>query len=195
MIDDPYVIAVAGGDPSLIPLLGRVMIRSVALVPGAGHLYTARDYNGALVGFALFELPGYLMCTTEAQRAVSGIDGLIEQLPPEGKAFYSHILGHVKTNDEMFGIEEAERTTYWCTLAMVREDYQGHGIGKAMFQLAFQQAAAMDVRVALVTTNIRNVPIYTKIGFTCHGERKVSSPWLCCTKWFFSMDPNSEHMS
>ena len=44
-----------------------------------------------------------------------------------------------KANDEVFGIEAAERNTYWCNLAMVRADRQGKGIGKAMFELAYKE--------------------------------------------------------
>ena len=39
----------------------------------------------------------------------------------------------------MIGIKEAKRNTYWCQLAMVRADYQGKGVAKAMFQLAFKE--------------------------------------------------------
>ena len=90
-----------------------------------------------------------------------------------------------KANDEAFGIEAAERNTYWCNLAMVRADHQGNGIAKAMFGLAFKevsypglhvklvlplirttriQASKTGATVALTTTNIRNVgvavPVY-----------------------------------
>lgn len=44
-----------------------------------------------------------------------------------------------RANDEMIGITDAARTTYWCNLAMVRSDYQGKGVAKAMFQLAFRE--------------------------------------------------------
>ena len=44
-----------------------------------------------------------------------------------------------KVNDEGFSIEAAERTTYWCNLAMVRADYQNKGIAKAMFELAYKE--------------------------------------------------------
>ena len=46
-----------------------------------------------------------------------------------------------KANDEVCGIEAAERNTYWCNLAMVQADYQGKGIAKAMFDLAFKEVS------------------------------------------------------
>ncbi len=48
-----------------------------------------------------------------------------------------------KANDEAFGVEAAERNTYWCNLAMVRADYQGKGIAKAMFELAYKEVRTM----------------------------------------------------
>ena len=64
-----------------------------------------------------------------------------------------------RLNDQMFGITEAERNTYWCNMAMVRADYQGRGVAKAMFQLAFREAARIGATVALTTTNEKNVSI------------------------------------
>ena len=48
-------------------------------------------------------------------------------------------MGHEvsKAYDKVLGIQDAERTTYWCHLAMVRSDFQGKGIAKALFALAF----------------------------------------------------------
>ena len=46
-------------------------------------------------------------------------------------------------NDEMLGIKEAERNTYWCNVAMVRADHQGKGIAKAMFRLAFKEVGTV----------------------------------------------------
>ena len=88
----------------------------------------------------------------------------MEKLSPEGRAYYPeavsagsishpleqrvltvvtacHQMGKAVplANDEMIGIKDAERSTYWCNLAMVRKDYQGQGIAKAMFQLAFKE--------------------------------------------------------
>ncbi|KAI0755644.1 hypothetical protein C8Q74DRAFT_317470 [Fomes fomentarius] len=170
MAADPAAIALTGGNLSLIPSLGRVIIRSLALVPGAGHLYIARDELGSLVAFTLFALPGQLMGSTEEQQKVGKVKEFMQSLSPEGQAYYPGAMGKEvpRVNDEMIGITEAECNTYWCNLAMVR-DYQGKGVASAMFQLAFREAAKVGVAVALTTTNIRNVPIYEKIDFKYHG--------------------------
>ena len=52
-----------------------------------------------------------------------------------------------KANDEVFGIEAAERNTYWCNLAMIRPDYQGKGVCKAMFQLAYKEVHGCSLLV------------------------------------------------
>ena len=62
-----------------------------------------------------------------------------------------------KLNDEMLCIDAAERTLYWCNVAMVRADYHGKGIAKALFQLAFEEAEKMGWSVGLGTTNPCNV--------------------------------------
>ena len=46
-----------------------------------------------------------------------------------------------RANDEVLGIPEAERTTYWCNFAMVRADYQSKGVAKAMFERAFKEVS------------------------------------------------------
>ena len=44
-----------------------------------------------------------------------------------------------QANDEAFGVKESERNTYWCNFAMVRGDYQGKGVAKALFELVFKE--------------------------------------------------------
>lgn len=48
-----------------------------------------------------------------------------------------------KANDEALGIAEAERNTYWCNFAMVREDYQGKGVAKALFEVATKEVRSV----------------------------------------------------
>lgn len=47
-----------------------------------------------------------------------------------------------QVNDEAFGIKDSECNTYWCNFAMVRADWQGKGVAKAMFQRAYQEVRA-----------------------------------------------------
>nr|VWP01371.1 Uncharacterized protein [Ganoderma boninense] len=212
---DPCSIALTGGNMSLLPDFGGVMVRSLMLTPGASHVYTARDENGTLVGFTIFALPGQLMCSTDEQRQNGRMVDYMNKLSPEGGAYFAETMGKdvPKANDETFRMDASERNTYWCNLAMVRADHQGKGIAKAMFELAFTEAAKTGAMVALTTTNIRNVraffvkisgvsdglvavglrrskqvPIYEKIGLKLYGERKFSSPWVEWTLWFFARE-------
>ena len=61
---DPASFALTGGDLSLIPDLGRTMIRALILCPDISHVFTARDDTGALVGYTIFALPGQCMLST-----------------------------------------------------------------------------------------------------------------------------------
>ncbi|KAM5531436.1 hypothetical protein V8D89_014893 [Ganoderma adspersum] len=189
---DPCSIALTGGDISLLPDFGGVMIRSLMLSPGVSHVYTARDDSGALIGFTIFALPGQLMCSTDEQIKNGRMPEYMNKLSPEGKAYYAETMGKEVpiANDAAFGMEAAERNTYWCNLAMVRADHQGNGIAKAMFKLAFEEASKTGATVALTTTNIRNVPIYEKIGLKLYGEKKFPSPWVEWTLWFFARETN-----
>ncbi|KAI0710838.1 hypothetical protein C8Q76DRAFT_624252, partial [Earliella scabrosa] len=186
---DPSAIALTGGDISLIPDLGRAMIRDLALCPGVGQLFTARDETGALVGFTLFALPGQVMCSTPEQQAY-GLLELMGTMSDEGQKYYADTMNtDVPTAiDEVLGIENAMRNTYWCNFAMVRADYQGRGIAKTLFEMASQEAAKLGATMALTTTNIRNVSIYQKIGFKLYGERMYPSPWGEWPLWFFAKD-------
>ncbi|KAI0631481.1 hypothetical protein C8Q77DRAFT_139138 [Trametes polyzona] len=189
MVEDPAAIALVGGDMSLLPSLGGVMIRALALTPGTSHLFTARDESGALVGYTLFSLPGQLILSTPEQQK-HGLFEFMGKLSPEGQKYYPEVMAKEvpKANDEALGIEGAERNTYWCNFAMVRADYQGKGVARALFELATKEAAKTGETMALTTTNIRNVPIYEKLGFTLCGHKVMPSPWVDWPLWFFKKE-------
>ncbi|TFK82238.1 hypothetical protein K466DRAFT_568542 [Polyporus arcularius HHB13444] len=191
MTEDPAAIALTGGDISLIPKLGNAIIRPLVLCRGVGRIFTARDQIGALVGFTLLSLPGQLVPSTPLQQTC--LSDFLAKLSPAGQEYYAETMGHEvpKLEDESLGITEAERNTYWCNFAMVRADYQSKGIAKALFALAFQEADKLRATVGLMTTNIRNVAIYEKIGFTVCGQRIMPSPWVDWPVWFFARKPEA----
>ena len=75
-------------------------------------------------------------------------------------------------NDEMFGIPDAQRNTYWCEMVMVRPDWQGKGVGKALFQLAFREAEKTGVPVTCPSSSDRNV--------SSRASHVVHAVWLTC---------------
>jgi len=81
--------------------------------------------------------------------------------------------------------EQTNLNTYWCNFAFVRADYQGKGVAKAMFELAYEKAKERGDTMALSTTNIRNVEIYQRLGFTLKGFRTMPSPWGDWPAWVF----------
>ncbi|OCH89783.1 hypothetical protein OBBRIDRAFT_793938 [Obba rivulosa] len=183
----PAAISLTAGKLELMQPMARAMIRPLALL--AGEMYTATDENGSLVGFTLWLPPGENMFTTEEQRQM-GLYEFMNALPEEGKAYYSTTLGQdfPKVVDEYIGIPSAQTACYWCNFAMVRADYQGKGVAKALFQLVFHKAKEMGAVVGLGTTNLRNVEIYKKIGLTLRGHRYMHSPWGDWPTWIFSKD-------
>ncbi|OSC98582.1 hypothetical protein PYCCODRAFT_1447335 [Trametes coccinea BRFM310] len=193
MVEDPAAIALTGGNMSLLPDLGGVMIRALALTPGVGDLFTARDETGSLVGFTLFSLPGQLLLSTEEQQK-HGMFEFMGKLSPEGQKYYAETMGKEvpKVNDEVIGIKDVEKSTYWCNFAMVRADYQGKGVARALFDLATKEAAKTGATMALTTTNARNVPIYEKLGFELRGQRVMPSPWVDWPMWFFVKKTKAE---
>lgn len=46
-----------------------------------------------------------------------------------------------KMTDEVLNQTDAERSWFWCNMAMVSAEYQGHGIAMAMFDLAFEEVS------------------------------------------------------
>ncbi|KAI0370713.1 hypothetical protein BV20DRAFT_1052150 [Pilatotrama ljubarskyi] len=193
MVDDPAAIALVGGDMNLLPSLGAMMIRALALTPGVADVFTARDEDGALVGYAIFSLPGHLILSTPEQQK-HGLFDFMGRLSPEGQKYYPEVMAKEvpKANDEAFGIQEAERNTYWCNFAMVRADFQGKGIARALFELATKEAAKTGATMALTTTNIRNVPIYEKLGFKLYGHKVIPSPWVDWPLWFFAKETKAD---
>ncbi|KAI0739366.1 hypothetical protein C8Q80DRAFT_1111112, partial [Daedaleopsis nitida] len=190
MTADPLAIALTGNDLSMIPDLARALIRALLLTPGVSQMWTARDETGVLAGYTMFALPGQLMLSTDEQMKNARFMEFLERLSPEAQSYFNNTMGKEfpKVNNEAFGIESSERTTYWCNFAMVRAEHQGKGIAKALFKLAFEQADKLGAPVALSTTNIRNVPIYEKIGFRHLEERVMQSPWIEWHLWFFIKD-------
>ncbi|KAI0354403.1 hypothetical protein OH77DRAFT_1521688 [Trametes cingulata] len=172
MVEDPAAIALVGGDMSLLPSLGACMIRALALTPGVGDVFTARNENGELVGYAIFSLPGQLILSTPEQQK-HGLFDFMGKLSPEGQKYYPEVMAKEvpKANDEAFGIQEAERNTYWCNFAM---------------------AAKAGATMALTTTNIRNVPIYEKLGFKLYGHKVMPSPWVDWPLWFFAKETQAK---
>ncbi|OBZ73322.1 hypothetical protein A0H81_06837 [Grifola frondosa] len=191
MVADPAAIALTGGNIGLIPTMARAMIKPAALL--AGDVYTATDENGVLIGFTIWIRPGEVLFATEEQRAM-GFYGFLDKLSDEGKVYYPQVLGKdfPKFIDESVGVPSTEMASYWCYFAMVRADYQGKGVAKALFGLAYEKAKKNGDMMALATTNVRNVAIYEKIGMKVKGHTVMPSPWKEWPAWTFARDTKVE---
>ncbi|KAH9943875.1 hypothetical protein B0H21DRAFT_747377 [Amylocystis lapponica] len=190
MPDDLASLSFTGGNISLLPAMGRSMIKPIALI--AGEMYTATDENGALVGFTLWLPPGSNVMTSEEQRQM-GLYPFMELLSDEAKAYFPEVLGVEFPTfvSESTGIPETELNTWWCSFAFVSADYQGKGLTKAMFELVYEKAKKTGTPMTLSTTNIRNVEIYKRLGFEVKGYKVMKSPWTDWPSWVFLRETKS----
>ncbi|KAL6297865.1 hypothetical protein BKA93DRAFT_813721 [Sparassis latifolia] len=183
MPEDPLAVALTGGNPTIISIMVRAMIKPLALV--SGEMYTATDQSGVMVAFTLCTRPGRNLFDTEDQLEL-GYQDLMKVLSEEGKAYHSQALkkDFPAFIDESIGITNTELNGYWCNFAFVRKDYQGKGIAKALFKLAFDKANGETF--GLATTNPINVQIYEKIGLELKGYKLMKSPWIDWPVWIFA---------
>ncbi|GJE92352.1 hypothetical protein PsYK624_085060 [Phanerochaete sordida] len=175
-------VALTGGEYTLMPALLRAMLGGLVLAPGVGEAYAAREEEGRLVGFLAFSNPGELMFYSEESRA-QGYYEYANMLPPEAREYFLKTTSFPPVLDDEMKIE---RQAYRCNFAFVRAEYQGKGVAKGMFNLAFQRAVELGAeKVATITINPINVPIYKALGFTLKGQKRIKSPWSEWDRWFF----------
>ncbi|KAF9812725.1 hypothetical protein IEO21_06033 [Rhodonia placenta] len=140
-----------GGNLDLFPGWARGVVAASALI--AGDMYAAIDEDNTLVGFALWIPPGRVPLETEEERQL-GFNQFWKKLSPEGRDYIENVLGKEfpKYLEESFGFAEAEKSTYWCNFAMVREDYQNKGVATAIFDLVYAKAKETGTIMALATS-------------------------------------------
>ncbi|KZT08580.1 uncharacterized protein LAESUDRAFT_723445 [Laetiporus sulphureus 93-53] len=191
MPEDPLTISLVAGDRRLIPTMARAMIKPIALV--VGDMYTATDESGKLAGFTLWLPPGRNLYDTGKEQLEMGYLDLMDKLPEEGRAYFAETMGKdfPKVIDSKTGIESTELNTYWCSFAFVKAEYQGKGVTRAMFELAFEKAKRLGATMALATTAERNVAIYQKLGFELKGYELMPSQWMPWPVWIFARDANT----
>jgi len=182
MSEDPLARVFAGGDINNFPAMCRAAYRAMAYI--SGEFYTATDENGSLIAFTLWTPPGKHMWDTEEQRQLGFYD-FMSLVSDEGKAFLATDLskGPPQFYDQSTGIPQVEVATYWCRMAMVKAEYQGKGICKALFELVYEKAKETGVPMALSTTAPVNVEIYKKLGFQLKGHEVFKSPWGDWSEW------------
>ncbi|KZT03169.1 uncharacterized protein LAESUDRAFT_729408 [Laetiporus sulphureus 93-53] len=181
MPEDPLAVSLVVGDRSLISSMARAMIKPIALV--VGDMYTATDESGKLAGFTLWLPPGRNLYDTLRWAT----------LTEEGKTYFAETMAKdfPKMIDSKTGIESTELNTYWCSFAFVKAQYQGKGVARAMFEVAFEKAKTLGATMALATTAERNVTIYQKLGFELKGYELMPSQWMPWDAWIFARDANT----
>jgi len=185
MHDNPFFVALTGGEAHLLPMLINIIIGDIAFK--AGDLYGAFDEKGAMVGFQAWTPPGKAQLATAEDKAQ--LVPFVQQLPSDEAKLYARAtigLEFPKLVDVLSGIQDCELTTHWCNFNFIKEEYHKQGISKALTDLAVQKAKTNGwTRLALATTNLRNVPIYERLGFVNEGYKLTRTPVNRCPVWIF----------
>ncbi|KZT65343.1 hypothetical protein DAEQUDRAFT_731503 [Daedalea quercina L-15889] len=185
MLDDPFFVALTGGQSHLLPVLVRGLIGDIAFK--AGDMYGALDEHGVMVGFQAWTPPGNSQLAT-AEDKIRLRDFFLALPSDESRAYVSQTIGveFPKLQDVLSGIPQCELTTHWCNFNFVKEEYHKQGISKALMDLAVQKSRENGwTKMGLATTNARNVPIYERLGFVNEGYKLMKTPINRCPVWIF----------
>lgn len=114
-------------------------------------------------------------------RAFSG-EQLTHELRSPGTRFYlasvdGSIAGYLKTNRDKAQTEQVEGNTLEIERIYVDADFQGTGVGKAMFEQALDEAkeAGMDaVWLGVWEENLKAIEFYSRQGFEAFGEHEFT---------------------
>ncbi|EED78908.1 predicted protein [Postia placenta Mad-698-R] len=147
-------------------------------------MYAAIDESNTLVGFAMWMPPGRVPLTTEEERQL-GWNQFWKKLSPEGREYCENVLAKdfSKFLEESFGFSDVQESTYWCSFAMIREDYQNKGVATAIFDLVYAKAKETGAIMALGTSLEMTSKIYQSMGFEQKGFRVTPSPWKDWTNY------------
>ncbi|KAF9807757.1 hypothetical protein IEO21_08071 [Rhodonia placenta] len=140
-----------GGNLDLFPDWARSIVAASAFI--SGEMYAAIDESNTLVGFAMWMPPGRVPLTTEEERQL-GWNQFWKKLSPEGRDYTENVLGKdfPKFLEKSFGFPDVQESTYWCSFAMIREDYQNKGVATAIFDLVYAKAKETGAIMALGTS-------------------------------------------
>ncbi|KAJ8497056.1 hypothetical protein ONZ51_g757 [Trametes cubensis] len=183
------------GRPDLALSMAVGTLRPLARV--SGELYTAKDEHGELVGFAAWTPPGRSSFDTPEQSEM-GIGDFLSQLDDEGKSFQTYLFKEElpKFADRSLGMQNGERSCYWCWFAMVREDYQRKGVCRALFDMVHEKAKSTGATMALITNTRENVGCqvakYERLGLKKRGEQLFRSPWIDWVYYCVARETNGE---
>ncbi|KAI0027154.1 hypothetical protein K488DRAFT_91235 [Vararia minispora EC-137] len=170
--NDPPARMFTGADPARLHALGAAVLAP----PCGAHMIVAADSAGALVAASFWTPPGRPNVAEAAVRE-RRLEEYIAELP-EGVRAETRIFWNTQLPKFLDGateLENAEERCYVCEVAMVRPDHQGHGIGRAMFDLAEHKAEAMGATMLLWTGNQLNVARSKKLDWVLRGSADVPS--------------------
>ncbi|KAF9528138.1 hypothetical protein CPB83DRAFT_894624 [Crepidotus variabilis] len=173
MAGDTGVLALTGGEISLVAVMALSILRAGALA--GGEFYTATNEEGEIIGFTLWMPPGQDMFSTEQQRSL-GFQDFLSKMPEIGKEYFktTYLAQFPGFVDEHLG-PAGKKESWWMHMCFVRPEYQRQGVARALIELVHEKAS--NHLLACTSTSDENIAVYKAIGFTHRGTRIMPSPW------------------
>lgn len=183
----PAMPSLCGGDLSLADLMAHGELRAGAL---AGEIFAAFNEKEEMVGYALTMPPGRQLYDSEEQREL-GHNEFLEKLSEEGKEYYRTSMAEFAEWSAKTTAPITVLNSYFVHLLMVREEYQGKGIGTGIINLIKDKAAKNGDPVGLATDVPNNVEVYRHMGFKVGGPKAMPSPWGDWQGWVFTLETST----
>ncbi|KAI0078576.1 hypothetical protein K474DRAFT_1660152 [Panus rudis PR-1116 ss-1] len=188
MKSDGAALALSGGDPELIEMMVRLVVRACVL---EGNYYAATNEKGEILGYSAVMPKGKELFATEEQRNL-GLNEYMSRLSEEAKEYYKKVYmaefpGFVGECLAPFKMVDV----WWTHHLMVRPEYQRRGIGTALIRLSESQALAAGDTVAIGATKQVNADIYSRLGYKVRGHKSMKSPWVDWEMWILRLEPDN----
>jgi ribosomal protein S18 acetylase RimI-like enzyme len=168
---DPVMNFLVRQDAKRSQALRRMMRMAVTefTYPYGGETYVGTNFEGAALWNPPGRIPHGLMFTLRTMPAMVSIAGL-SRLPRVGSAFQVLEKKHPKTPH------------YYLMVVGVDPSMQGKGVGTTLIRHLLDRVDQEHAPAYLESSNIRNNPLYERLGFKIREEVKLTgdgpSLWL-----------------
>jgi ribosomal protein S18 acetylase RimI-like enzyme len=172
-VDSPSVVAMTGGNKSLVGPLFRAMIRACQL---AGRVYIATVIDtGSIAGLALWFPPGKVLWQNDAQRNL-GFNQFLESLSPKTREWWINTYGSALAPFITTALSpHTVESSWYLNCICVDPKYQRQGIATNLIKMVEQNAMTTSI-LALCTDTDVNVAVYKALHFQYKGEAPLPTP-------------------
>ncbi|KAA1470517.1 hypothetical protein DENSPDRAFT_849606 [Dentipellis sp. KUC8613] len=170
---DAVTAAFSGGDPELIDLNYRSMIRAAL---HSGEVYFATDASGKIVAVGIWFAPGQELWATEKQRAL-GFNDVIKASSPKTIEW---LVGTYKPIMAEFVSKalspRVKKDTWFANVIATDPAYQRRGLARALIEPVYQKALANNALLATCAVSDTNCTVFKKLGWEYKGRVDIPSP-------------------